>query len=556
MTLRETIRGVPDLTDEVIAAQRGGRDAFDALVRRFQDMAVGYAYSLLSDFAAAEDAAQEAFLEAYRSLPSLTTPAAFPGWFRTIVARQCSRATRNKRVVTEALNRDDTMASVESPHDSLVREEMHALVRAAVMSLPEIQREVVVLHYMKEHTQDEIASFLSISENAVKKRLQSARRLLKEKMVAMVEETLHNQRPSKNDAFENRVRYFIAIDAGEVLTVREILNKEPALVHARRLDDSTTPPSTAWGTLSGATGLHLAAGYGDVAITRLLLERGSDLEAEAPEGHSPGRPLQYAARAGQLETVTLLVEAGADVNAGQEYQQPGALGAAISYYDFRDIAEYLLAHGARPTIYTLIALDKTEDVRALVTAEPSSVSMRLSDDRLGFTPLHAAARKNLAGMVDLLIDLGADRDALDAHDRSAADLALIAGNRAAYERLITHGAHPSEVWRERCGSIDRAELLNRLLWACAGDIQTVRHVLSLDPSLATAKIPNFWPDNYCGATALHFAAWTGRHEIADLLLAHGADLDARDENYGGNPLDWAAENHQHAMVEFLTTRGQ
>ena len=76
-------------------AQAGNRDAYDALVLRFQDMAVGYAYTLLGDFQLAEDAAQEAFLGAYLELSMLRRPAAFPGWLRQLVFTRCSRLRRS-----------------------------------------------------------------------------------------------------------------------------------------------------------------------------------------------------------------------------------------------------------------------------------------------------------------------------------------------------------------------------------------------------------------------------------------------------------------------------
>ena len=75
----------------VIGAQQGDLAAFDRLVRRFQDMAVGYAYSLLRDFSSAEDAAQEALVRAYIDLPMLREPAAFPAWLRRLVFKQCDR---------------------------------------------------------------------------------------------------------------------------------------------------------------------------------------------------------------------------------------------------------------------------------------------------------------------------------------------------------------------------------------------------------------------------------------------------------------------------------
>jgi len=51
----------------VLSAREGDENAYGVIVRRFQDMAVGYGYSILRDFQLAEDAAQEAFFEAYRN---------------------------------------------------------------------------------------------------------------------------------------------------------------------------------------------------------------------------------------------------------------------------------------------------------------------------------------------------------------------------------------------------------------------------------------------------------------------------------------------------------
>jgi RNA polymerase sigma factor (sigma-70 family) len=81
----------------VRAAQTGDDLAFTELVRAYQDIAVAYATSILRDYQLAEDAAQEAFVEAYRELASLREPAAFAAWFRTIIFKHCDRMTRRKR---------------------------------------------------------------------------------------------------------------------------------------------------------------------------------------------------------------------------------------------------------------------------------------------------------------------------------------------------------------------------------------------------------------------------------------------------------------------------
>jgi DNA-directed RNA polymerase specialized sigma24 family protein len=69
--------------------------AFSELVKNFQDMAVGVAYSMLGDFHTAHDIAQESFLTAYVQIDQLENPDAFPGWFRQIVVHKCGRLLRN-----------------------------------------------------------------------------------------------------------------------------------------------------------------------------------------------------------------------------------------------------------------------------------------------------------------------------------------------------------------------------------------------------------------------------------------------------------------------------
>ena len=84
------------LRDALEQAKEGDVDGFAVLVERFQDMAVGYSHSILGDFHLAEDAAQEAFLEAYPNLHKVYGPEAFPSWFKRIVFKHCDRILRRK----------------------------------------------------------------------------------------------------------------------------------------------------------------------------------------------------------------------------------------------------------------------------------------------------------------------------------------------------------------------------------------------------------------------------------------------------------------------------
>ena len=74
------------IEDIVVRAQAGDREAYDTIVRRFQDMALSYAFSILGDHDLAEDARQEAFLEAYCDLLTLREPRAFPVWLMPVQA--------------------------------------------------------------------------------------------------------------------------------------------------------------------------------------------------------------------------------------------------------------------------------------------------------------------------------------------------------------------------------------------------------------------------------------------------------------------------------------
>ena len=127
--------------------QDGDDDAYGSIVRRFQDMAVGYGYAILRDFQLAEDAAQEAFFEAYRNLDKLREPAAFPGWFRKIVFKQCDRITRNKAFSLITLDEFEDRASQEATQASLMEQsQLKDRILTAIASLPDHERAATMLY--------------------------------------------------------------------------------------------------------------------------------------------------------------------------------------------------------------------------------------------------------------------------------------------------------------------------------------------------------------------------------------------------------------------------
>lgn len=176
-----------ELESLVHRARLGELDAFGTIVRRFQDMVVGYAYSITGDFHLAEDAVQEAFIWAYLNLSELREPAVFPDWFRRIVFTRCGRLTRGKRIATVPLEEAYHLSAVApDPFVALEMREMNDMVHGAIGTLPEHEHKVTTLFYISDYSQKEIAAFLEIPVTAVKKRLHDARKRLKERMMVMV----------------------------------------------------------------------------------------------------------------------------------------------------------------------------------------------------------------------------------------------------------------------------------------------------------------------------------------------------------------------------------
>jgi RNA polymerase sigma factor (sigma-70 family) len=190
----------------ILRAQAGDRMAYEELVRRFQDMAVGYAYAVVDDWHLAEDVAQEAFITMYYDLPTLRAPNAFPAWFRRILFKHIDRSRRRNRLPTVPL---EWALEIKAPQCDLAQlveqRELSQQVRRAIGSLPEHQRIVVTLFYISAHSVNDISRFLDIPVATVKTRLHMARQRLHERMLVMIEDSLPNQRPSKDSTFTDRV---------------------------------------------------------------------------------------------------------------------------------------------------------------------------------------------------------------------------------------------------------------------------------------------------------------------------------------------------------------
>jgi ankyrin repeat protein len=279
--------------------------------------------------------------------------------------------------------------------------------------------------------------------------------------------------------------------------LRELLDADPALVHARGGD--------------GQTPLHVAA---NVEIAELLVDRGADMDA---------RDIDHESTAAQY-----LLK------------------------DHPDVARYLVARGCHTDILMAAALGLEELVRRHLDATPEAIRLNVStehfpmrDPRAGgtiyiwtlgwFQTPHSLARQyNHDAVFNLLME------------RSPAALRLavaceLADDTAA-QALLAQGVVPAPEDHLR---LPRAAQNNR-----AGSVRLLLRA-GWPPEVRAAD----------GVTALHWAAWHGNVEAVRVLLEHRAPLDLRDAAYSGAPLDWArhgqtnswhrASGNYPAVIELL-----
>ncbi len=470
-----------ELSGLIKAARKGDSDAFEEALRRFQDMAVGYAYALLGDWQEAEDAAQEAFIAAWIGLVNLRDPAAFPGWFRRIVYTKAQRRLRVKGPLLVSLEQAGEIA-VGDRASGLAPSPAADALAAALETLPEAQRAVVLLHYMNDYRQSEIADFLDIPIGTVKSRLYHARQSLKERMRVLSD--ISRQRPSRDGQFTEKVmRLFDAAKSGDIEAARRMLAEDSRLAQARGYVRTSL-----WG--SDALALHVAVMHGRVDIVDLLLAH------------------------------------GADINARDDKYRFNALIHAIDLADFMPeyaalgMVDFLLERGAEKDVWACAWLGDMAGVKERLDANPALVN----DIGPGPSTLLSFCRD--VGAIQFYLEYGADP--LREYERSGKYGRTTPLRDIAYRRNYDAARH---LLRHLGWEVD-------IFWASVmGDLARARALLAEDKARARAATS---ADHVLGAglSPLHLAAQGGHLELMALLLGQGADVNARAVD-GKTPLHFA-----------------
>jgi RNA polymerase sigma factor (sigma-70 family) len=171
-----------ELADELLAlrCQLGERGAMDALVERWHPALWRYVRGLASDDDVAAEAVQDVWLRVLRAISRLRDPARLRPWLFGIARRVMM--DRLRRAYAEPERADVALEELPAPDDAADRAEELAQMHDALAAMPLVEREALVLFYLKELTLAQMADVLDVPTGTVKSRLFRARRMLRQEL--------------------------------------------------------------------------------------------------------------------------------------------------------------------------------------------------------------------------------------------------------------------------------------------------------------------------------------------------------------------------------------
>ena len=195
----QPVIAAPDVSDGELVRRiaRGETAAFEAIMRRYNRTLFRTARAILRDDAEAEDALQEAYLQAYQAIGGYRAEAKLSTWLARIVANEALARLRKRarraeivplqpNVALEELDIPDTDMP-KTPEAYAERAQLRRLLEAQIDSLPDDYRTVFVLRAVEELTVHETAAVLGIPEATVRSRLFRARSQLREALASKID---------------------------------------------------------------------------------------------------------------------------------------------------------------------------------------------------------------------------------------------------------------------------------------------------------------------------------------------------------------------------------
>ena len=165
-----------DDAEAIKTCQQGDREAFRHLVERYQKRAVAQALVILLNRDDAEDAVQEAFIDAFKAIGRFDTSRTFYQWFYVLLRNRCYKLIAKRRPA-ESLDEALLVTAQRGMTD-----ETRIALENALHSLTFEEREIVSLKYFSGLSYDELAAHLQIPRGTVMSRLFYARQRLQGKL--------------------------------------------------------------------------------------------------------------------------------------------------------------------------------------------------------------------------------------------------------------------------------------------------------------------------------------------------------------------------------------
>jgi RNA polymerase sigma-70 factor (ECF subfamily) len=183
-----------DIDRELVArAQRGDKRAFELLVEKYQGKLARLLSRLIRDPVEVEDVAQEAFIKAYRALPSFRGDSAFYTWLYRIgvntaknhlmaMGRRAPTSTEVETEEAEGYEEGEQLRDINTPESVTLSREIAATVNAAIEALPEELRTAIQLRELEGMSYEEIARTMDCPIGTVRSRIFRAREAIAEKL--------------------------------------------------------------------------------------------------------------------------------------------------------------------------------------------------------------------------------------------------------------------------------------------------------------------------------------------------------------------------------------
>jgi len=179
-------------SDLIKKAIEGDEAAYKELMENYRGAIYNLLYKMVRNREETEDLVQEAFMKAFKALPSFNEEYAFSTWLYKIAINNCIDHMRKKKLKTYSINKPVRAKDGEldrefpdtsmSPDKKILSDERSNIIGIAIDELPENYRTAILLRHKEERSYEEIAQILDIPLGTVKARIFRAREMLKKKL--------------------------------------------------------------------------------------------------------------------------------------------------------------------------------------------------------------------------------------------------------------------------------------------------------------------------------------------------------------------------------------